>query len=126
MVVEILDLIDFILMLTIPSVFFINFLSEEIIIFLFQRGAFSLFSSENTSQVLKILTFGLPAFILIKLFQTKFYAALNTKIPVIVSTISISINIIISFSLMYHMKYLSVVIASIITAWINIIMLIIL
>ena len=63
---------------------------------------------------------------MIKLFQTKFYAKLNTKIPVIISIISILSNILISISLMDHFKYLGVAIANVIAGWINILMLMIL
>lgn len=118
--------INLVMMFTIPSVFGLFFLSEEIIATLFERGEFSNISTINTSSTLKILILGLPAFILIKLFQTKFYAKLNTKIPVIIAIISILSNILISISLMDHFKYLGVAIANVIAGWINILILMIL
>ena len=92
---------------------------------MFERGEFTNYSTAHTSETLKILIFGLTAFILIKLFQTKFYAKLNTKVPVIISITCIIINIFISIMLMEKLQYLGVAIANVISGWANIIILVI-
>ena len=117
--------INLVMMFTIPATMALFFLAENIIYSLFERGEFTALSTLNTSNTLQILIFGLPAFILIKLFQTKFYAKLNTKIPVLISISCILINILVSILLMNKLQYLGVAIANVISGWANIIILIV-
>ena len=119
------DAINFVMMFTIPATIALFFLSKNIIYALFERGEFTNYSTTHTSETLKILIFGLPAFILIKLFQTKFYAKFNTKVPVTISITCIIINIFISIMLMEKLQYLGVAIANVISGWANIIILVI-
>lgn len=115
--------INLVMMFTIPATTALFFLSKSLIYTLFERGKFTDISTIHTSETLKILILGLPAFILAKLFQTKFYAKFNTKIPVIIAIICMVINIIICVILMNPLKYLGVAIANVISGWINIIIL---
>ena len=111
--------INFIMMLTIPCTAGIFFLAQKIICLLFERGEFNKLSTLSSSKILEILVFGLPAFILTKLFQIKFYARFNNKIPVLVSVICVSINILISILLKDQYQYSAVAIANVISSWSN-------
>ncbi|WHA04941.1 murein biosynthesis integral membrane protein MurJ [Candidatus Bandiella numerosa] len=116
--------INLVMMFTIPATIALFFLSKNVIYTLFERGEFTNDSTIHTSETLKILIFGLPAFILIKLFQTKFYAKFNTKVPVVISITCMLINIIISITLMSQLQYLGVAIANVVSGWVNIIILV--
>ena len=64
--------IKFGIIFSIPSFVGIWILSEEIISFLFLRGAFELNDVQLTSSALQALCFGLPAFIMIKIMVVPF------------------------------------------------------
>jgi putative peptidoglycan lipid II flippase len=117
--------ITLVMFLTIPATFGMLFLSKDIICVLFERGEFLPISTIKTREVLLLLSVGLPAFILTKLFQTSFYAKLNTKTPVVIAVICILTNLAISISLMHSMQYLGVAIANVVSGWVNFILLLI-
>ena len=119
------EAINFVLMFTIPSTFGIYFLSNEIIEVLFKRGQFDAVSVINTAVVLRILVIGLPAFILIKLFQTKFYAASNTRTPTYISLATVSLNIISTTIFIGYLGigYLGVALANVLAGWANLLIL---
>ena len=117
--------INLVMFLTIPATIALLFLSYDIVHVLFERGKFLHNSTVETSKVLLLLGAGLPAFILTKLFQTKFYAKFNTKVPVAVSGICVFINLIISVAAMNSLQYLGVAIANSVSGWINFILLLI-
>ena len=117
--------INLVMFLTIPATMALLILSQDIIYTLFERGKFTHNSTIETARVLLLLGSGLPAFILTKLFQTKFYATLNTKLPVRVAGICVLINLIISILFMHSLQYLGVAIANSISGWTNFILLLI-
>ena len=55
------------LLFSLPAFLGIFILSDEIVTLLFYRGQFDLFDVEQTSAALVALSFGLPAFIMIKI-----------------------------------------------------------
>jgi putative peptidoglycan lipid II flippase len=59
--------------------------SDEIISALFGYGSFSEVSVSNSAKALYYFGFGLPAFALIKVFSTFFFANHDTKTPFYIS-----------------------------------------
>ena len=59
-------------------------------------GRFSADGVKNSARALFYFAIGLPAFSLIKVFSTFFFARHNTKIPFYISLISVLLNIFIS------------------------------
>jgi putative peptidoglycan lipid II flippase len=119
------DAIKVVMFLAIPATFALLLLSHEIIYVLFERGEFSHNATIETAKTLLLLSIGLPAFILIKVFQTNFYSKLNTKLPVILAIICIFINLAISLMAMDNFKYLGVAAANSIAGWVNFLLLLI-
>ena len=70
--------------------------SEEIISSLFGYGSFSKEAVENSAKALYYFSLGLPAFALIKVFSSFFFANHDTKTPFYISLVSVILNIIIS------------------------------
>ena len=60
------------LLFSLPAFLGIFILSDEIVTLLFYRGQFDLFDVEQTSAALVALSFGLPAFIMIKILVIPF------------------------------------------------------
>ena len=105
--------------LSLPAAAALLIAPEPIVSSLFGYGKFSGESVENTSKALFYFALGLPAFALIKVFSTFFFARHNTKIPFYISLISVFINIVISISLFKHIGFLIIPIATTISSWIN-------
>ena len=84
------------LFLSIPAAIALLIASNEIISSLFGYGSFDEDSVKNSAKALFYFGIGLPAFSLIKVFSTFFFARHNTKIPFYISLLSVLMNILIS------------------------------
>ncbi len=93
--------------------------SEEIISALFGYGSFSEEASYNSAKALYYFGLGLPAFALIKVFSTFFFANNNTKTPFYISLFSVILNIIISISYFKNVGFIIIPIATTISSWFN-------
>jgi len=114
------------LFLSIPASIALLIASEEIISSLFGYGLFDEESVKNSAKALFYFGVGLPAFSLIKVFSTFFFARHNTKIPFYISLISVLLNIFISISFFKEIGFIIIPIATTISSWFNAILLFIL
>jgi len=115
--------LEFGIFFSIPAFFGILFLSEEIIKFLFFRGEFDLTDVSLTAKALVALSFGLPAFILIKILVVPFFANENTKTPIRISVFCMIVNLILNLILIGKFLHVGLAIATSVSAWINVIIL---
>ncbi len=97
--------------------------SEEIISALFGYGSFSKEAVFNSGKALYYFGLGLPAFALIKVFSTFFFANNDTKTPFYISFISVILNIFISLYYFKSIGFIIIPIATSISSWFNSIML---
>ena len=111
--------LEFSLLISIPSAVGLFILSFPIIHILFEREAFLPQDTIYTSQVLSIFSLGLPAYILIKVLITCFFAREDTKSPLYISLISVFFNIFLSLLLIDSMREMGIALATTISAWIN-------
>ncbi len=93
--------------------------SEQIISALFGYGSFNEVSVFNSAKALYYFALGLPAFSLIKVFSTFFFANQDTKTPFYISLISVMLNIIISISYFSKIGFIIIPIATTISSWFN-------
>jgi len=114
------------LFLSIPAAIALLIASEEIISSLFGYGSFEEVSVKNSAKALFYFGLGLPAFSLIKVFSTFFFARHNTKIPFYISLVSVLLNIFISIIFFREIGFLIIPIATTISSWFNAILLFIL
>ena len=112
--------LEFSLLISLPSAVGLFILSTPIIHILFERGAFIEEDTFYTSQVLSIFSLGLPAYILIKVLVTCFFAREDTKTPLYISLASVIINIILSLLLINTMREMGIALATAISAWFNV------
>ena len=108
------------LFLSIPAAFAIFIASYQIVSALFGYGSFSEDSVKNTSLALFYFAIGLPAFSLIKVFSTFFFARHDTKTPFYISLISVLLNIIISVLLFNKIGFIIIPIATSVSSWFNV------
>tara|TARA_B110000090_G_scaffold112472_1_gene125578 strand:- start:283 stop:1734 length:1452 start_codon:yes stop_codon:yes gene_type:complete len=111
------------LFLSIPATIALLIASEEIISSLFGYGSFNELSVENSAKALFYFAIGLPAFSLIKVFSTFFFARHNTKIPFYISLASVLLNIFISIIFFREVGFIIIPIATTISSWFNAILL---
>ena len=97
--------------------------SEKIISALFGYGSFSEEAVYNSAKALYYFGLGLPAFALIKVFSTFFFANHDTKTPFYISFLSVILNIFISLYYFRIVGFIIIPIATTISSWLNAIVL---
>ena len=107
------------LFLSLPASVALLIGSEQIISALFGYGSFDKISVLNSGKALYYFALGLPAFSLIKVFSSFFFANHDTKTPFYISLVSVIINIIISVSYFAKIGFIIIPIATTISSWLN-------
>ena len=111
------------LFLSIPATIALFIASEQIISALFGYGSFDENGVKNSAKALLYFSLGLPAFSLIKVFSSFFFARNNTKLPFYISLISVLLNILISVFYFKSIGFIIIPIATTISSWFNCIIL---
>ena len=93
--------------------------AEDIISALFGYGSFDQEAVFNSAKALYYFGLGLPAFALIKVFSTFFFANNNTKTPFYISLFSVVLNICISIYYFKSLGFIIIPIATTISSWFN-------
>ena len=107
------------LFLSLPATIALLLASEPIVSALFGYGSFDEISVENSSKALFYFALGLPAFSLIKVFSSFYFARHNTKLPFYISLFSVLLNILISIIFFKKVGFIIIPIATTISSWIN-------
>ena len=111
------------LFLSIPAMVALFIASDQIVSSLFGYGSFDEDAVKNSAKALLYFSLGLPAFSLIKVFSSFFFARHNTKIPFFISLISVLINILISIYYFKSIGFIIIPIATTLSSWFNCILL---
>lgn len=107
------------LYLSLPAAVGLFCLAYPIITVLFERAAFTQEATLATGITLQIMTMGLPAYVLVKVFTTSFFANQNTKTPLYTALASMIIDVTLSLMLIGPLKHMGIALASIIASWAN-------
>ncbi len=111
--------IEFSLLISLPSAIGLFILAEPIIYILFERGAFVKEDTFYTAKVLSYFALGLPAYIIIKVLVSCFFAREDTKTPLYISIVSVITNVVLSLLLIGSMREMGIAVATAISAWVN-------
>ena len=111
--------LEFGMLITLPAAAALFIIAEPVIVMLFQRGAFAAEMAAATAAALAVFALGLPAFVLIKIFQPGFFARLDTKTPVLVAVGAVILNIVAALALMPSLQHVGIAAASVISSWVN-------
>jgi len=111
--------IEFSLLISLPSAIGLFILAEPIIQILFERGAFVAEDTFYTAKVLSYFALGLPAYIIIKVLVSCFFAREDTKTPLYISIVSVITNVVLSLLLIGSMREMGIALATAISAWVN-------
>ncbi len=107
------------MMLTLPATLGLVVLAHPIIATLFQRGAFGAQEVNETAKVLAAFAIGLPAYVLVKVFSTSFFATYDTKTPVKAALVALSVNFVLNLALLQPLQHVGIALATAIASWIN-------
>ncbi|HUV31991.1 MAG TPA: murein biosynthesis integral membrane protein MurJ [Devosiaceae bacterium] len=107
------------LVLTVPAALALTVIAEPVIRVLFERGAFGAEATARTAAALVMFACGLPAFVMIKVFQPGFFARQDTRTPTIFAAISAVVNIGLSLALFPSLAHVGIALATAIAAWVN-------
>jgi len=102
-----------------PTTVILLLFSTPIIRILFQRGEFGAYSTDITASALSFYALGLFSFGGIKILVTAFYALQDTKTPVKVAAVCLTINAALNFILMVPLKVGGIALASAIAGTID-------
>jgi putative peptidoglycan lipid II flippase len=87
-----------VLLLSLPATLGLILLRFPVIALLFQRGKFDVNSTDMVAWALLWYTVGLVGHSVVEILSRAFYALHDTRTPVIVGTIAMSLNIVFSFA----------------------------
>ena len=104
----------------IPAMCGLMILGEPIIRLLLEHGEFTAESTSYTARALFYYTLGLPGFAIVKILVPAFYAAKDTKTPVIIGLAMMILNLTLNLILMHFMEERGLALATAISTYINI------
>jgi putative peptidoglycan lipid II flippase len=115
--------IRFAALLIFPALMLTFSLALPLMYFLFGHGSLRSYDLLQMSYTLQIYGIGLPAYIAIKILNTRFFAEGRTHIPLISSIIGVGSDIILSIILIPYAQHLGIALAISLSAWCQIIFL---
>ncbi|MFN8911960.1 MAG: lipid II flippase MurJ, partial [Alphaproteobacteria bacterium] len=107
----------FALFISLPTSALLIGLSQEIVGLLFEHGSFDHTATLETAAVLAVFAVALPMFILIKILTSCFFALGDTKTPVMISAISLPINICVGLVSLPFMRHVGIAFASVVSSY---------
>ena len=86
---------------------------------LFERRSFDAGDTVATANALVAFAFGLPAFILIKVFSPGFFAREDTRTPMWFAGVALVVNVVFSLALFPFLAHVGIAIATSLAGWVN-------
>ncbi len=111
--------LEFALTITLPAAVGLTVLGGSIVALLFERGAFTSQDAHFTGYTLSAFSLGLPAYVLIKILSTHFFAREDTKTPMKVAIGAVILNLVLNFILIWPLSFVGLALATAISAWFN-------
>ncbi|WP_419418963.1 murein biosynthesis integral membrane protein MurJ [Legionella sp. D16C41] len=108
-----------ILLLGIPASVGLIFFSMPLIACCFAYGKFSTFDLIQTQKSLIALSAGIPAFMMVKVLASGFYATQNIKTPVKIGAIAMIVNSILCAVLIWPLAHAGLALASALAGYVN-------
>lgn len=107
------------LLLTVPAAAALAVIADPLITVLFQRGAFTEGDGVETAITLAAYAVGLPAFVLIKVFQPGFFAREDTATPVKVAAAAVAANLACNAVLLPLYAQVGIALSTALSSWLN-------
>ncbi|MDR3224533.1 MAG: murein biosynthesis integral membrane protein MurJ [Holosporales bacterium] len=110
----------FTMRLTLPSVVGLVTLSYYMISLMYGHGKFTNDAVIRTSYVLKIVSLGLPAYVMTKVMSSVLFAQKDSRTPVVAAVVSIVTNILLSLIFIAPLKELGIATANALSSFVNV------
>jgi putative peptidoglycan lipid II flippase len=107
------------LLLSLPAAVGLGTLAGPIVTVLFERGAFDRAAGEATAAALTAFALGLPAYVLIKVLATGFFAREDTKTPVLVAALCLLANVGVILATIGTWGHVGIALATSTASWLN-------
>jgi putative peptidoglycan lipid II flippase len=111
--------LEFALLLTLPAAVALIVIPKPVIQVLFQRGSFAAADTVAVSAALSAFAFGLPAFVMTKVFLPGFFAREDTATPMWFAMASVAVNVCGSLALFFEIGHVGIAIATSLSGWTN-------
>lgn len=108
-----------VLLLGLPAALACAFLAKPLVATLFQHGQFSAADVTMTARALTAYAIGLPAFMLIKVLASAFYAQQNMARPVRIAFIALLVNVVLNVMLIVPLAHAGLALSTAISAGVN-------
>ncbi len=109
------------LALTLPAALALGVAGYPIMLVLFSRGAFDPASAALSAQSLAAYSFGLPAFVVVKVLVPVFFAHGDTRTPVRIGFVAIALNLAMNLLFMVPLRHMGPALATSLSALFNVI-----
>jgi len=107
------------LLLTLPAAAALAVIAGPVVDGLFRRGAFTLSDGEATANALVAFAVGLPAFVLVKVLSTGFFAREDTATPFRIGAVAMLANVGLGALLMQFFAHVGLAAATSAASWLN-------
>ncbi|MBT5677515.1 MAG: murein biosynthesis integral membrane protein MurJ [Rhodospirillaceae bacterium] len=107
------------LLLTLPAAAALMIIAEPVISVLFERGAFSAVATAASADALIAYAAGLPSFVMIKVLVPGYFARQDTKTPVRIAIVCLTVNIAFNLILMGPLGHVGIALATTLSGWLN-------
>jgi len=107
------------LLVTVPAAVALITIPAPIVSVLFERGRFDAADTVATAGALAAFAFGLPAFVLIKIFQPGFFAREDTRTPMWFALAGVAVNVAGSLTLFFWLGHIAIAVATSLAGWVN-------
>lgn len=115
---------EFALGITVPAAVGLMVMPSPIVNVLYERGAFTAEMTSLTAVALAAFASGLPAYVLIKVFQASYFAREDMKSPMWFALVQVGANIALSLALFPVYGHVAIAVATSVSAWMNAVLLI--
>jgi len=105
--------------ITVPSMAGLIALREPIVNFLFQRGVFDHAATLGTAEALMYYSFGIWAFVGVRVAAATFYSMQDTRTPVKAAVAALAANVLLSLALMGPLKHSGLALANSLSSALN-------
>ncbi len=112
---------EFVLLCTIPIAIGLMVYSDGFVALIYGHGKFLEHSGNihQTAYALCGFCVGIPAYVLMKVFSSTFFARKDTTTPLIIGLISVVANFVLNWYLMQYYQHVGIAIGTSIASWIN-------
>ena len=116
--------LEFALLMTLPAAVGLVIIPGPIVSLLYERGVFTAETTAMTAAALAAYAAGLPAYVLIKVFQPAYFAREDMRTPFYYSVVMMVVNVAVSLALFPVYGHVGIALATAVSAWVNFVLLV--